>query len=70
MTLWQSFTHAIQWRVISLMIDFVIIYSVSGQIKLSLAISSLSALARTVAHTIWVWAKLRGTKGDFYSFKS
>lgn len=62
----QAFIHALEWRIISIVIDFCIVFALTGKFVLSLTISSVSALARTVGHAVWVKVKFKNIKGTFY----
>ncbi len=62
----KSFIHAIEWRIIAVILDFLVILIITGKPSLSLALSSISAAVRTVGHAIWIKIKLRNVEGDFY----
>ena len=50
--------RAIEWRAVSVVIDFTVTYVITRRLVLSLGITSISNFARTIAHTFWI--KKRG----------
>lgn len=69
MTLFQSFIHAVQWRIIAVIIDFIVVYIMTGELHLSFAVAGISAVVRTLVHTVWAWIKFRGLEGELYRWK-
>lgn len=66
MTWFQAIIHAIEWRIYAVVLDFIVVYLFTGKLILSFAVSSTSAIVRTIAHAIWVKIKLRQVKGKLY----
>lgn len=65
-TWFQAVLHALEWRIIAVLIDGTVVYLITRQLNVALAIASISAICRTIGHTIWIKVKLRHINGKFY----
>ena len=65
-TWFQAIIHALEWRIIAVLIDGMIIFIITRRFGMALSIAGISALARTVGHAIWIKIKLKHIKGKLY----
>ncbi len=50
----QALRKATEWRAISVVIDFIIAFAFTGQVKLSLGIASLTGFVKFCTNIIWI----------------
>lgn len=54
----QGLIRALEWRIVAVLVDAVIIYIITRHFLLSLGITSASNIAKTIVHALWI--KKRG----------
>lgn len=57
LTLGQACGRALEWRVVALALDFVVVFGMTGRVALSAGVASVSALVKTVAHGLWIYQR-------------
>ncbi|MBI4122920.1 MAG: DUF2061 domain-containing protein [Parcubacteria group bacterium] len=62
----EDFFLAAEWRIIATFITVLVVYIVSGDIKLSLQIGGLEAIAKMIVQSIWIRIRV---KKDGYRMK-
>lgn len=50
----QALRKAVEWRAISVVIDFVIALMFTGEIKLSLGIASMTGFVKFCTNLVWI----------------
>lgn len=50
----HALKKAVEWRAISVVIDFVVAFMFTGELKLSLGIASLSGFVKFCTNIIWI----------------
>lgn len=50
----QALRKAVEWRAISVVIDFVVAFMFTGELKLSLGIASLTGFVKFCTNIIWI----------------
>ena len=58
MNMKTALLRALEWRAVSIVIDFSIVYAITGKFALSAGIIGASNTVRTIAHAFWI--KRRG----------
>lgn len=54
----QGLIRALEWRVVAVLVDAIIIYLITHQFLLSLGITGASNITKTIVHALWI--KKRG----------
>lgn len=62
----KAIAHALEWRVISIFIDFTVAYLITKNFSISFSITSINALLKTFGHAAWVKVKFRRVEGKLY----
>lgn len=62
----KALLHAIEWRIISIGIDFIVAFLITKDFNVSFSITSANALIKTFGHALWVKIKMRNVKGKLY----
>ncbi|OHA65157.1 MAG: hypothetical protein A3D64_02565 [Candidatus Wildermuthbacteria bacterium RIFCSPHIGHO2_02_FULL_49_9] len=53
------FYFAVEWRIIAIIITFLAAYIISGDIKISLGITSIESVAKMIVQTFWLQYRVK-----------
>ena len=62
----KALIHAVEWRVISVCIDFLVAYLFTHDFNISFSVAGLGAVLKTIGHMVWVKVKFRRAEGKLY----
>ncbi len=54
----QGLVRALEWRVVAILVDAIVIYAITRKLILSLGLTGASNITKTIVHAIWI--KKRG----------
>ena len=54
----QAVIRALEWRVVAILVDFLVSLLLTGQVVVALGIASVSNVIKTIVHALWI--KYRG----------
>jgi uncharacterized membrane protein len=54
---WTALKETFEWRAIALVLDFLVVWLLTGQLGLAAGFTAVDFVVKTIAFYVWRWAK-------------